>query len=756
MGGLNTHDPLLEDLTEPQQAAVTCTEGPLLVLAAAGSGKTRVITRRAAFLLRSCGIPPWQVLCITFTNKAAGEMRQRIAALVGDRDAGRMVIGTFHALCCRLLRQYHEAAGVSRDFAIFDSADQTRALKQAFKDLDISTQNFEPAAIKSTISNAKNQLIDAEAFAKDAADFFSRSVAKLYRKYEEILTRSKALDFDDLLLKTAKLLQSDERVRSELQQRFMYVLVDEYQDTNHAQFVIAHCLAAGHGNICVVGDPDQSIYGWRGANIANILEFEKHYPAAKIITLGQNYRSTPQILLAADTLIRCNKKRRHKDLFTANPNGESVRVKQLSDEEQEAKTVSEFLHEQNRGGIQWGEMGVFYRVNALSRVLEGELMKSSIPYQVARGTAFYQRAEVKDAMAYVRLIANPDDEVSLLRVINVPTRGIGETTITHMQAFAVANGWTFWEALRRVSQASAVAGRAAASIRSFTAMIEEWRGKVASTDPLRLGFIPGARDLVEMVLRDSGLEKFYKDPKTEDEQKLANLYELVTAAQSFDEGYENAEATLEQRLRDWLENVALVSDVDSLEADESGGAVTLMTLHAAKGLEFQAVAMVGLEEGLLPHSRARSSPSELEEERRLCFVGITRAEKQLLMTHARYRTIRGLRERTIPSPFLKEIGTAGVVYEDLSGFETSPWDRPRNVYDGGDHYDETRETPRSDADDSQGHGLSVGAMVKHPQFGSGRVMDLSPQHAPTRAKVYFQRFGAKTLVLEYARLEIVE
>jgi len=733
---------LLADLTEPQRQAVTTTEGPVLVLAAAGSGKTRVITRRAAYLILECGIPPWQVLSITFTNKAAGEMRQRVGGLVTAKQAKALSVGTFHALCARLLREYHEAAGVKKDYVIFDSADQKRAIKDALKALDISTQHFAPAAVLGTISNAKNQLIDAETYAAQAGDFYARQVARIFKKYQAILNNSGALDFDDLLLKTANMLKNHEPTRTELQERYQYVQVDEYQDTNHAQFMIAYTLAAGHNNICVVGDPDQSIYGWRGANIRNILEFEKHYPKATVISLGQNYRSTPEILLAADTLIQHNKQRRHKPLFTENPAGEKIRIVQAGDEEHEAGLVIDFIRKHYEAGVPYSGMAVFYRVNALSRVMETKLLEASIPYHVARGTAFYQRKEIKDAVAYIRLIVNPDDEVSLQRVINTPTRGIGATTIQHLQAFAAANGLTLWGAVQQAPNAGGLNTRAVSAVKRFEKMVTQWHHKIANIHAETIGFEPGVRDVVEMVLRDSGLEKFYKAEKTGDEEKLENLYELVTDATRFDDQYDKADATLGERLFDYLERITLVSDADAI--DEGAGAVTLMTLHAAKGLEFPVVAMIGLEEGLLPHSRSTDSEDDLEEERRLCFVGVTRAQQHLMLSHARYRTIRGLRDRTIPSPFIKQLGAEATEHEDLSGYAPAPWEI--------DDDDDAMHTSGFGDD----FGLAVGALVRHPQFGMGRIMSLTPRSAPSRARVYFERVGAKTLVLEYARLEVVQ
>jgi DNA helicase-2/ATP-dependent DNA helicase PcrA len=744
---IDTH-PLLADLTTPQRQAVMHTEGPLLVLAAAGSGKTRVITRRLAWLVLECGVPPWSVLSITFTNKAAGEMRQRVAALLSERQAGAVSVGTFHALCARLLRKYPEAAGVKPDFVIFDTSDQKRALKTAYKELDISTQNFAPDQVLSTISDCKNRLIDAEGYAAGATDFFGRTAARLFRRYQELLARSGALDFDDLLLKTARMLRSSEPVRTELQERYQYVQIDEYQDTNHAQFVIAHTLAAAHKNLCVVGDPDQSIYGWRGADLRNILDFEQHYgQGAKVIALGQNYRSTPEILKTADTLIRHNVQRRHKELFTENQPGPMPVLIQASSEAHEAEIVLDALMRHHEDGVPWGQMAVFYRINALSRAIEEEMLRRSVPYLVVRGTAFYQRAEIKDALAYLRLVVNPDDEISLDRVINTPARGIGDTSMQHLAAFATANGLSLWGALDRVPEIGAIATRTASAMTRFVRMIDQWREKAQRYDTVALGFEPGVRDVVEMIIRESGLEAFYQHEKTADEEKLANLYELVTAAARFDEEdaaeeYVGDEATLEAKLRRYLERVALVSDVDALQ--DAGGAVTLMTLHAAKGLEFPVVAIVGLEEGLLPHTRSQGSPDELEEERRLAFVGITRAQRHLMMTHARYRTIRGMRERTIPSPFIREMGTT-ITIEDRSGFDVPSWG------DEGEEDGPAVATGRM----SGASPYRVGALVRHPQFGMGRLLSLVPAHAPSKAKVQFERSGVKTLVLEYARLELV-
>lgn len=754
---------LLDDLTDPQRQAVTTTEGPLLVLAAAGSGKTRVITRRVAYLVQQIDVPPWQVLAITFTNKATGEMRDRVAQLLTERQARAVTISTFHALCARLLREYSERVALPMGYSIYDAADQRRVMRQVLKDLDVSTSNFTPDTLLSSISNAKNELTDADDYARQASDFYQKIVARVYTRYEQTLRKNSAVDFDDLLFLTARLLRHDEAVQADLQRRFSYVLIDEYQDTNHAQFVIAHALAAAHQNICVVGDPDQSIYGWRGANISNILDFEQHYADATVIKLGQNYRSTPQILQAADGLIRHNTQRRHKDLWTANPDGPPIRLVKLENEEQEARHIADWFTELKQTGLTWGQMVVFYRVNALSRVLEEAFMGRAIPYQIARGTAFYQRQEVKDALAYLRVLINEADEVALLRIINTPTRGLGNTTIRQIQAHASAHGLTLWAALRRAGDLVGLTARARNAAQRFVSMFEQWREKLQSTGETLMGYQAGVRDVIEMILRDSGLEGHFKkqdEKEGHDEQsKSANLGELVTAAQRFDMEYGETDTDMTRRVMDYLESVSLVSDVDAVSASE--GSVTLMTLHAAKGLEYPAVAMIGLEEGLLPHSRSTDSAAEMEEERRLCFVGMTRAQQHLMLTQTRYRTMRGQLERSISSAFLRELPTEPIVEEDLSDTaDQSDWTGPATKPDepfvpswGRRPKKASGAGPVTRPSKDSTAAFPPGTMVRHPQFGLGEVESVSGAGVNARAKVRFFDAGVKTLVLEYARLD---
>jgi DNA helicase-2/ATP-dependent DNA helicase PcrA len=796
-----TVDPLLEDLTESQREAVLHREGPALVLAAAGSGKTRVITRRIAKLIRD-GEPPWSILALTFTNKAAGEMRERVEHLLGSnpRYMRGLTVTTFHSLCARLLRRYAEIAklpGLSPDYAIYDSADQVALMKRVIADLGLNKSNWPPRQVLSQISNAKNELLDAAAYEANAADFFSRSIAKVFSAYERALRRANAVDFDDLLLLTVRLLRECEEARTEIQQRWRWLLIDEYQDTNRAQFALASLLVgkdegAAQPNVCVVGDPDQSIYGWRGADISNILDFEKVYPGATVIALGENFRSRAPILEVADTLIKHNEQRKDKPLYTRREGGAKPSVTICRDEAHEASLVSDWfraLHEGEADGektesVRWGDMAVFYRTNALSRSLENALRADGVPYVIARGTAFYEREEVKDALAYLRVLANPADDVSLARIINKPTRGIGATSYNAVAEYALTNGLTVIEAMRSLTDdASQVVlnARAVNAVRKFLAMFDSWREDCMFMGEEAHGSLPA---LVERVVRESGLEKHYstkaaKTGEAPDEDKVENLAEVVSSASEFEVNYDPGAdpatdfsdetfevpdfgADLEQdlaeeieeletppllgMLRAYLESVALVADADAI--GPSQGAVTLMTLHAAKGLEFNAVAIVGLEEGLLPHSRALDSLADMEEERRLCFVGVTRAMERLLLTSARYRTHRGISERTIKSRFIEEFGE-GVAFSDLAdGFERGEWDEASSDYDewsssgGGDP-----------AESDELDGLRKGVMVRHPRFGVGQVQSVLSRGANPRVQINFRDVGVKTIVLGYARLE---
>ena len=777
--------PLFDDLTSPQRQAVLHTEGPLLVLAAAGSGKTRVITRRIAYLV-GLGVPAWRILALTFTNKAAGEMRERVTSLLtsAGRSTRGLTVTTFHSLCARLLRRYATEAGLKPEFTIYDTGDQMSLLKKVLESLSLSSSNWPPRSVLTAISDAKNKLIDAEEYAVGAGDFYAKTIAKVYGGYQRALRAASAVDFDDLLVLTAKLLKLSAPVRDECRSRWKYLLIDEYQDTNRAQFVIASLLAGESTpdrpspNICVVGDPDQAIYGWRGADIGNILDFEEQYPGCRVIALGENFRSTAPVLGVADSLIRHNKRRKHKDLFTRRSGGDKVEVVYCRDEQHEATLVADWLksrHEHSgqgpsvEAGLAWREMAVFYRTNALSRVVEDAMRAASIPYTVARGTAFYDREEIRAALAYLRLVANPADDVSLDRIVNVPARGLGATTMARVEAMASEQEIPVLEALRSISEGhnAGLTARAASSASKFVGMIDGWTGAGSFMGENVGGSLVG---LVERVIRESGLEAMYRAQaqagKTDaDLDRLDNLAELVSSARQFESEFDvAADPGAEQdfldpladsvppllaMLRAYLESIALIADADAVDPEQ--GAVTLMTLHAAKGLEFGAVAMVGLEEGLLPHSRAMDSDSQLEEERRLCFVGITRAMRRLLITGARYRTIRGLSERTISSRFLDEFDPAHVRVSDqadaYSGLHDSDWAEPRT----------TSNEPlprRASAPSGMEVQFPTGSRVRHPQFGVGTVRSII-SGTSSRAVIEFQSVGVKTLLLEYTRLQRV-
>jgi DNA helicase II / ATP-dependent DNA helicase PcrA len=737
-------DLLLKDLTEPQRDAATHVDGPLLIVAGAGSGKTRVITRRVAYLTAQ-GIPAPSILAITFTNKAAGEMKNRVSTVLGRqmRDFGRLdqpwpTICTFHSLCLRVLRHYAEKVGLPPNFSIYDAADQTKLIKEAIKALDMSSTNFPPGTVHATISNAKNLLQGPDAFAQTAGDFYQRNVARIYTKYQQLLVQNNGLDFDDLLLKTAHAFRDHPGVLEQLQERYQYILIDEYQDTNHAQYVIAHALALKHRNICVVGDPDQSIYAWRGADIRNILEFEQDYPDARVVRLEQNYRSTKTVLQIASALIANNTQRKEKSLWTENPQGEQAALYLCQDEHDEAQIITRDLKELNeKAAIPWSGMAIFYRMNSLSRVMEDALRKANVPYQIARGVEFYNRKEIKDVLAYLRVIANPSDAVSLERIVNVPPRGIGDSSVTQMQVYATAHGLGLWDAMQVPQQVQGLSSRAVNATRQFVSLVQRWR-KLAAHELASDDLMAGKKGIVQIVMEDvvrtSGLEGLLRKSDDPDLPELANVNELISSASEYDSG--NPEGSL----HDYLAIVSLVSDADHMKG--AGGAVTLMTLHAAKGLEFPVVAMIGLEEGILPHSRARGNLEELEEERRLCFVGITRAQQRLILSKAQYRTIRGLKERTVTSPFLNEMPAEALHITDRTGLDTL-----------GDR-DDDREYVRQESKGLAGQ-FRRGQMVRHPTFGVGRIADVSDMGQHTRAVIEFSSAGRKTLILQYARLEPV-
>ncbi len=735
---------LLSDLNEPQRLAVAHQDGPLLVLAGAGSGKTRVITRRVANLIRQ-GVAPWQVLAITFTNRASGEMRERVERLEVPKGA---TICTFHSLCARLLREFALEAGLSGNYTIYDRNDQLRIVKEAMARLDLKTARLSPAAVHAAISNAKNEMKTPQAFAQQAGDFYSRNVAGIYRAYEDSLAGNNALDFDDLLLRTAFLLRDWPDIRRALSQRYRYIMIDEYQDTNHAQYVIAHGIALDHENIAVTGDPDQSIYAWRGADINNILEFEADYPNATVVRLEENYRSTKPILTAASQLIARNRQRKDKALWTQRQGGGDVRVVIVDDEHAEAAMVARRIAKRRQAGGDYAGVAIFYRVNALSRVLEEALLKAGIPYCIARGVEFYNRKEIKDVLAYLRLLVNQEDDLSCRRVINTPTRGIGSTTVDRLEEMASAGGLSLLAACRKPDDEK-LAAAAAKRVRAFAELI----------DALAADLDRPVASLMEDVVTRSGLADSLAGRDEQDRQARANVDELITAATEFDASGEGG------GLGDYLHQISLVSDVDRLEG--AGGTVTLMTLHAAKGLEFPAVFIGGCEDGLLPFQREGAvEPAggggrlgrDMEEERRLAFVGMTRAKDELTLLCARSRMLRGRRQPQAPSRFLQEIGQESVTVEDLTS--PAPPSPRSHRSGGGGFYTDTDDRALIEAMENvvefppEYEYLQVGCRVRHPKFGAGKVVKLSRPWPETRVEILFDNYGNKKIVLQYTTLEL--
>ena len=646
----------LNKLNPEQKQAVLTTEGPLLILAGAGSGKTRVLTYRAAYLLEK-GVPPWAILAITFTNKAAREMRERINRLAGEA-ADDMWVMTFHALSARILRRDIEKLGYRREFSIYDDDDQMTLIKRILKKLDISDKSYPPRAVKSVISDAKNHMLSPEEWLKDNPDFRSKPYYRAYCEYEKQLKENNALDFDDLILKTLELLTEHPPVLEVYRRKFSYIMVDEYQDTNMAQYMLVRTLAGDRKNVCVVGDDDQSIYGWRGADLRNILEFEKDYGGCPVIKLEQNYRSTGNILDAANQVIAHNAGRKEKALWTDADAGDKIKLYHALDERDEAAWVCDVIQSLTRSSYELGDMAILYRTNAQSRVLEEALVRRGIRYGVYGGLKFYDRKEVKDVIAYLRVLVNPDDDISLRRIINEPRRGIGDSTVETIAAYAAQHGLSLLNALMEAENAG-LSSRALTAVRGFTELLITLTGDMLDKP---------ASEFITGLIEQTGLEKQYEnDKEPENESRRENIHELVSAVIEFDRMNPG------QGMVGFLENVALVTDTDRME--EKASLVTLMTLHSAKGLEFPVVFLTGLEEGIFPISRAMFNEEQMEEERRLMYVGVTRAKKKLFLSHARNRMLYNARQSNEVSRFVTEI-PARVLEENRQKSETRVLPRP--------------------------------------------------------------------------------
>lgn len=731
----------------PQQAeAVINTEGPMLIMAGAGSGKTKVLTCRVANLLQK-GVRPYRILAITFTNKAAAEMRERVNNMSGPA-AKDVWLFTFHAFCARFLRmEIDKLPGYGGNFAIYDTADSQNLIKQILKEMNLDDKRFQPSGILSRISNAKNALQDAAAFARQAGDFYEQKVADIYSRYEQKLQLNNALDFDDLLMLSIKLLQENKEVREKYQDRFDYLLVDEYQDTNHAQYLLTKFLAAKHRNICVVGDADQSIYGWRGADIQNILDFEKDYPDAKVIKLEQNYRSTQIILDAANAVIENNTGRKPKNLWTENKSGADIIYFQAVDERDEARFVIEQLQNlQRTENKKLGDMAILYRTNTQSRIFEEMLIKSGISYNMVGGLKFYERKEIKDIIAYLRVIFNPADSLSLLRIINVPKRGIGDASLAKIQAYAAANNVSLFEA---VSNAAAIDGLSS----RFVSKLDDLAGIIFEL--MNFANEAPVEDLIDRVLRDTGyLEELENERTPQAQSRIDNLHELISVAQEF------AASEEENNLENFLAHVALVSDIDDTELGED--AITLMTLHSSKGLEFPVVFLVGMEEGLFPHARTLMDETEIEEERRLCYVGITRAKEKLFLSSTKMRTIYGNTVTYPPSRFLQEIPARLVKtikrqerFSALENFKQVSEKYSTRPQKPASTFNPHSFMPQKPAAAAGGTGtrFNTGDRVSHSKWGEGMVVSVKDSPDGQEVKVAFAGAGVRSLLTKYAVLK---
>jgi len=738
---------LLSELNPAQSAAVAHAGGPLLVVAGAGSGKTRVLTRRIAYLMSARQVAPYQILAITFTNKAAGEMKARVGELVGP-VAQSMWVSTFHSACVRILRQEAMRLGYGSSFSIYDSADSLRLITIVAKELNLDSKRYPARQFQAMISNAKNELMGPQDYVNAASNQFEQVTADVYTVYQQRLQRANAMDFDDLILKSVEVLQRFPEAKARFRSRFRHVLVDEYQDTNHAQYILVKELVGSESDgmppaeLCVVGDADQSIYGFRGATIRNILQFELDYPNATTVLLEQNYRSTQNILSAANAVITKNESRKEKNLWTDSGSGALLTGYVAENEHDEARFIADEIRQLQRDEkSQPGDTAIFYRTNAQSRVFEEVFMRSALPYKVVGGVRFYERREVKDLLAYLRVLANLDDEISLRRVINVPKRGIGDTSLDYVDLFAQEQGISFWQGLLRCSEVSGLPTRAAQSIEEFTSMMSALHVLVeAKTRP---------SVIVEASLEQSGLLKELADSTDpQDEVRVENLKELVAVSMEYEErDFEELIEDEEISLAGFLEKVSLVADADEIpEGEDHGGVVTMMTLHTAKGLEFPTVFLTGMEDGIFPHSRTLGEKDEVEEERRLAYVGLTRARKHLYISRAQYRSTWGAPNYNPPSRFLDEIPEDVIEWRNDSSTSVSPSliKRSRTA---------TAPPPRATGKKISAIELHIGERVSHDTFGLGVVVSVAGEGDKAEATIKFGQYGEKRLLLRYAPVE---
>ncbi len=742
---------ILSALNPAQRNAVEAIEGPILILAGPGSGKTRVITHRVAYLVKVCGVQPHRIMAVTFTNKAAREMRDRLALLLGQ-TAEALTLGTFHAICARILRREGRAIGLEPSFVIYDDDDQLRLLKKVMEELDLDTKQYAPRALRAAISAAKSRLLTPAGYAERAGSYYEEIVCRVYQRYQELLNKGQAVDFDDLLMRTVQLFQDHPGVLERYRSKYVHILVDEFQDTNIVQYMLMKQLTGKYRNLCVVGDPDQSIYSWRSADLRNILSFEKDYPEARVVLLEQNYRSTRTILDVASDVISANRQRKPKELWTENEDGASVTVIESYSAEEEAQcAVNEIEKMIVQEQMSLKDCAVMYRVNAQSRALEETCMRYGVPYKLVGGTRFYQRQEVRDIIAYLRLVHNQRDDVSLMRIINVPGRGIGQRTIGHLQSWAKANDSSLFEAVREVVSDSGAGGESqtlpARNVKSLAAFEALLSGLIARSGELSVS------GLLDEILQRTGYRD-YTMSREDGEERWENLMELKSVAGEYDD------LGPEEALTAFLEKISLVADIDEL--DDGADAVTLITLHQAKGLEFPAVLIVGLEEGILPHSRSLDDPEEMEEERRLFYVGITRARKRLYLLRSYRRSLFGGSTSNPPSRFLQDISPHLVSSRGLwqdshvevadTGFGRDFQPAPRTPEPDARFAYGPRTPYRPDSDLV----LKVGDHVRHSKFGPGIVMNCIPTRQDHELTVVFEVAGVKKLLASLAPLEKID
>ena len=756
-------NPLLNGMNDRQAEAVQTTEGPLLIMAGAGSGKTRVLTHRIAYLIDEKMVNPWNILAITFTNKAAREMKERAAAL--NPATQDCLIATFHSMCVRILRREADHIGYNRNFTIVDPGEQRTLMKRILKNLNLDPKKWNERAILGTISNAKNDLIDEVAYANLAGDMYTEIVAKCYTAYQKELRQSEAMDFDDLIMLTLRLFDQNPDVLTYYQQRYQYIHVDEYQDTNHAQYQLVKLLASRFKNICVVGDADQSIYGWRGADMQNILDFEKDYPEAKVVLLEENYRSTKTILQAANEVIRNNRNRRPKNLWTQNEDGEEIVYYRANDEQDEALFVARTIDQLSREGYSHKDFAVLYRTNAQSRTIEEALLKSNIPYTMVGGTKFYSRKEIRDIIAYLNLIANPSDNISYERVVNEPKRGVGPGTVDKIRNFAASQEISLVEASANI-MLSPVKGKAAQAVYEFANLILDLRERLDDYS---------VTELVELVLKKTGYSAALAAQATlESQARIENIEEFLSVTKNFDENPDNpADESGLDKLSRFLNDLALIADTD--DGDTESSEVTLMTLHAAKGLEFPVVFLVGMEENVFPLSRASEDEDELEEERRLAYVGITRAEKILYLTNANSRLLYGRTNYNQPTRFLREISSDLLNYQGLarpanSSFKVSYTNSDTSKFGQGMSLAQALQerkrqaAPSSISTNSLPFGKSsesskpnvawaIGDIAHHKKWGDGTVLAVSGSGNSQELKINFPEVGLKKVLASIAPIE---